>query len=324
MAVDSIGLSPNPVDTEATSSPGRLSAFNQPDGPGFSDLLDIINPLQHIPLVNIAYQAITGDKEGGVAEFVGGALWGGMIGIAGAVINMAVEDQTGQSIGDNIAALFDNSQPESGTQLATDVPAPTSAADRIPEAIASSDTVTDSSPAPTAAALAINTPTNQSSETALPASSQAVVAGEYLVFGGTPSRSPLSLLPAASATPSPKPKDEPAAKPAPLSNPDFLVFGESGRPASQLPEQIAKEDNAIRYRPLPPRTGPAEPKTTLPMPTTGPAAVPGYARAASATRNGLPDGAVKGADFVGAFTLGLDKYQKAAKLGDGKIVTEEQ
>ena len=37
------------------------SAFGD-DGFGFDDVLDAINPLQHIPIVSTIYRAITGDK----------------------------------------------------------------------------------------------------------------------------------------------------------------------------------------------------------------------------------------------------------------------
>ena len=47
---------------------------------GFSDIVDMINPLQHIPVVSNLYQSATGDTMGSVAQIVGGAIFGGPIG----------------------------------------------------------------------------------------------------------------------------------------------------------------------------------------------------------------------------------------------------
>lgn len=47
---------------------------------GFGDIIDMINPLQHIPIVNKLYQSATGDTIGAVAMIVGGAIFGGPLG----------------------------------------------------------------------------------------------------------------------------------------------------------------------------------------------------------------------------------------------------
>lgn len=62
---------------------------------GFGDLLDIINPLHHIPLVGTIYRSISGDAINPVMKIAGGALFGGPIGaamsIAGVAYNSSVE-----------------------------------------------------------------------------------------------------------------------------------------------------------------------------------------------------------------------------------------
>lgn len=50
------------------------------DGLGFSDMIDVVNPLQHIPVVSKIYQAVTGDEMGAAANIAGAALFGGPIG----------------------------------------------------------------------------------------------------------------------------------------------------------------------------------------------------------------------------------------------------
>lgn len=80
--------------------------FLGPDGEfGWDDFVDMINPLQHIPLVNIAYRAITGDEIHGAARMVDFA-FGPLAGVSTAV-DLAFRDITGESMVDNaVAALF--------------------------------------------------------------------------------------------------------------------------------------------------------------------------------------------------------------------------
>lgn len=47
---------------------------------GFKDFLDIINPLQHIPGVSMAYRALTGDTIKPAENIAGGFLYGGAFG----------------------------------------------------------------------------------------------------------------------------------------------------------------------------------------------------------------------------------------------------
>lgn len=64
----------------------------------FGDFLDLINPLQHLPVVSQLYQNATGDTISPVAKMVGGVLLGGPIGFAVAGINAVFEEATGQSL----------------------------------------------------------------------------------------------------------------------------------------------------------------------------------------------------------------------------------
>jgi len=76
---------------------------------GFADLLDVINPLQHIPLVSTLYRKVTGDVIGPAAQFIGGALFGGPIGAASAMADAAIRDRTGKGFTDNMTALVTDS-----------------------------------------------------------------------------------------------------------------------------------------------------------------------------------------------------------------------
>lgn len=74
----------------------------------FFDFLDMINPLQHIPLVNIAYRAITKDSIKPISEIIGGAVFGGAAGAVGGLINTVVREETGKDIAGNILSLAKN------------------------------------------------------------------------------------------------------------------------------------------------------------------------------------------------------------------------
>ncbi|MDA0654910.1 MAG: hypothetical protein O2912_00675 [Proteobacteria bacterium] len=76
------------------------------DGFSFDDFLDIINPLQHIPIVSSIYRSVTGDGIEPGARIAGGALFGGGIGFVGAMINALIEDGTGKDVGDHALAML--------------------------------------------------------------------------------------------------------------------------------------------------------------------------------------------------------------------------
>jgi hypothetical protein len=77
-------------------------------GSFFSELLDIINPLQHLPVIGTIYRAITGDKVDAFAKVAGDALYGGVWGAATAAADVAFEAITGKSAEDTVLALFDS------------------------------------------------------------------------------------------------------------------------------------------------------------------------------------------------------------------------
>ena len=66
---------------------------NQASGLQFSDMVDVINPLHHIPLVSHLYRGVTGDQIGPVARFAGGGLYGGPLGAGGALVSIVTENE---------------------------------------------------------------------------------------------------------------------------------------------------------------------------------------------------------------------------------------
>jgi hypothetical protein len=72
---------------------------------GWDDFADLINPLQHIPLINIAYRAATGDKIYGAASLLD--IGFGPIAGASTVFQLAYQSTSGESFEDKaVAAVF--------------------------------------------------------------------------------------------------------------------------------------------------------------------------------------------------------------------------
>lgn len=103
-------LGPAAVDVAASGSGKGLS---------FGDLLDVVNPLQHIPVVSTLYRSMTGDAIAPAARVVGGALYGGPIGAGMAVANAIIEQVTGKDVGDTVLALVTDDGSEQGARPQT-------------------------------------------------------------------------------------------------------------------------------------------------------------------------------------------------------------
>lgn len=91
--------------------------------PGFSfgDFLDIINPLQHIPVVSTLYRHLTGDKIGTPEKIAGDTLYGGLTGFLSSVGDAIFTEVTGRSVGDTVyAALIGDDEPASTEVAARD------------------------------------------------------------------------------------------------------------------------------------------------------------------------------------------------------------
>jgi len=114
----------NAADQLSDSAEGRSFSeymFGE-DGFEFTDFLDVVNPLQHIPVVGMVYRSLTGDELGNGARVVGGGLFGGVFGLAGAAIDAVVDAVTGEDTGAHVMAFvedsFDGSPRDDGTAIA--------------------------------------------------------------------------------------------------------------------------------------------------------------------------------------------------------------
>jgi hypothetical protein len=79
------------------------------DMPAFKDFLDIINPLQQLPIVGTIYRSLTGDTISAGARMAGGALMGGPIGFLVSAINAGLEAATGGDVGEHLMAMVTGS-----------------------------------------------------------------------------------------------------------------------------------------------------------------------------------------------------------------------
>lgn len=112
MAIDATSTDSSAAQrTAARERPSPVISDGHNGGPveikgdmSFWDFLDVINPLQHIPIVNTLYRNLTGDTIQPAARVMGGMLYGGPLGGMVAITNAVVEEAQGKDIPDQIMA----------------------------------------------------------------------------------------------------------------------------------------------------------------------------------------------------------------------------
>lgn len=72
---------------------------------GFGDLIDMVNPLQHLPVIGHLYRQLTGDEIKPIGQIMGGALFGGPLGAAAGLVNAVIEQETGKDVTSNAYAM---------------------------------------------------------------------------------------------------------------------------------------------------------------------------------------------------------------------------
>lgn len=93
-----LALRPPPDGT-----PDKEFSFFGDDGFSFTDVLDVVNPLQHIPFVSSFYREATGDTIAAAPRVMGSTLFFGPVGLASALVNVFIEESTGKDIGRHMA-----------------------------------------------------------------------------------------------------------------------------------------------------------------------------------------------------------------------------
>lgn len=105
------GSMPGGSEATASAAEGTGDAANNAGQSHMSFLdfilgiIDVINPLQHIPVISTIYRHLTGDTISPAAQVAGDTLYGGPIGGAISLANVATKAETGHDIGDHMLAM---------------------------------------------------------------------------------------------------------------------------------------------------------------------------------------------------------------------------
>ncbi len=127
-----------------TADAGKPAASDS--GESFwKDVLDVVNPLQHLPVVGTVYRAVTGDKIGDVEKVAGDTLYGGPIGLVSSLANIAFEKITGKDPGEMVMGWLGIGHDD--TALASSTTPAKTAAPVVPQKLAAAKTANALPPA---------------------------------------------------------------------------------------------------------------------------------------------------------------------------------
>lgn len=84
---------------------GQIRNYGPDDEFGFGDLVDMVNPLHHIPVVGSIYREVTGDQIKPIGKIIGGGIFGGGVGAASGLVNVIVEEETGKDLTGNAVSF---------------------------------------------------------------------------------------------------------------------------------------------------------------------------------------------------------------------------
>ena len=91
-----------PADPAAPSTGAQASAAGNLS---FGDLLDVVNPLQHLPVVGTLYRAVSGDQIGDPEKVIGDTIYGGPLGLVSSLADLAFKHITGKDFGSTVLAF---------------------------------------------------------------------------------------------------------------------------------------------------------------------------------------------------------------------------
>lgn len=137
--VQTVAITPSAATTQTVSQNSFLD-----------DVLDVINPLQHIPVVSTLYRAATGDKIGDLERVAGDTLYGGLMGLGSSIANLVFKDVTGKDFGDTALAWLGIGDSAANPTAVADAAAP---ATKIAEATKAPTPITPSAVTPAQATM---------------------------------------------------------------------------------------------------------------------------------------------------------------------------
>ncbi|MFC7334831.1 hypothetical protein [Rhodocista pekingensis] len=231
------------AESAARATREATAAAEDEHGLSFWDVLDVINPLQHIPIVNRLYRAVTGDEIREPARLAGSALLFGPVGLAVAAADMVLEKETGSDAFTHVASLFKgkdaapDGQEEEQVLLAAADPAEAPAGQLRRAAVP--EPLTAAAPVPYTAGAPAPLPGQARGLAAMPAGSAAAMA--------------LSGLPAAAAV---------GSLPAPGDGAQLAELAAGAKEAAG--RDAPRGMDLSRYRRLAEAGGPVAPKSIVP------------------------------------------------------------
>lgn len=111
----------NLAASQRTYTNERMAGTMQGAEMDFSDVMDVVNPLHHIPVVSSVYRNMTGDEISATARIVGGTIYGGPIGAASSLANAIVSEHSGRDLSEHAMAVLN---PNANNALSIHTPEP--------------------------------------------------------------------------------------------------------------------------------------------------------------------------------------------------------
>ncbi len=258
----SVNITAPPLGADPTlTKPLERPESEAKGGDFFRHLLDVINPLQHIPVISTIYRAITGDEISPAAKLAGGTLFGGPIGAAAALASIAVESTTGRDVGEHMMAAIigDDDVPDDPPQqaaLAGVAPAETAPQPQVQQQRPLDTIIWNGLRRQPVAASVTPTPTAATA----PATKSTAVATTVPSPSTAAATNGLTTAPSLTAdpTPSPAPSPTPNAAPGPTPGPTLAGTTPSAAwlttalaQAETLEAANARGDTSVRPEPQP-------------------------------------------------------------------------
>jgi hypothetical protein len=253
------------------AGPAAATSHAWKDGSfSFHDVLDTLNPLQHLPVISTLYRWVTGDEPGNVASIVGDTLYGGPIGLGVGLLTAAFKAETGKDPGEMVASAItgeDDGQLLSGAATAQTAAPVTAAATSAPAA-----TATAAATPPAATADATST-----AASATAAEVPVISAAQPLVVS---SAAPHPFLPLFR---SPPPVAAAAESSSATGSPEQGFLAQSaayrrslyGQPhTAPIPLQLTGPQQSFAAPPRPPAALPAPASSSATLPPNVPADIP--------------------------------------------------
>ena len=94
---------PNSEHQSKNSLSNNFHPFGN-DGVSFKDIIDVVNPLHHVPVIGTLYRALTGDNIDALPKIAGSTLYFGPLGALLSGAGILIEETSGHDLSDHIVA----------------------------------------------------------------------------------------------------------------------------------------------------------------------------------------------------------------------------